>query len=80
MPKTYITREQRQQDKMTAWVYGQMKINHISQAQLAKKMGITQQGLSKKIRNRNFTYSDILVFVDTFKPDQKEIAMLLGQG
>lgn len=79
MPKTYITQEQRQQAKMSAWIYGQMKIQHITQAELAEKMGITQQGLSKKIRNHTFSYSDVLLFVKVFEPDQKELAMLLGQ-
>lgn len=79
MPRTYITQEQRQQAKLSAWIYGQMKVRHITQTELANKMGITQQGLSKKLRQHTFSYSDVLLFVKVFEPDQKELSMLLGQ-
>lgn len=77
MPKSYITRESRQQARFSAWLYGCMKTNHITQAELSERLGITQQGLSQKIKYQRFSYSDLLVIFDVFKPDAKELETLL---
>lgn len=78
MPKSYITREQRQQAHFSAWLFGAMKTAHITQEQLAKRLGLSQPGLSQKLKKQNFTYDDLLVIFDVFKPDQKELDALLG--
>ena len=78
MPKSYITREQRQQAHFSAWLFGAMKTAHITQEQLAKRLGLSQPRLSQKLKKQNFSYDDLLVIFDVFKPDQKEVSMLLG--
>lgn len=77
MPKSYITRESRQQAQFSAWLYGAMKTSHITQAELSQRLGITQQGLSQKMKYQRFSYSDLLVIFDVFKPDAKELETLL---
>lgn len=78
MPKVYISREQRQKAHLAAWLYGNMKTCHVTQEQLAERIGVSQQGLSKKIKEQRFTYSDLLVIFDTFKPDSDEMYRLFG--
>ena len=78
MPKTYITKEQRQRAQLSAWVFGQMKINQIRQRELAEQMGISQQALSAKINHRSFSYMDFVTLVGIFKPEHKELDTLLG--
>lgn len=78
MPKAYWTKEQRQQAHFSAWLFGCMKVNHVTQEQLAKRLGLSQPGLSQKLKKQNFTYDDLLVIFDVFKPDQKELDTLLG--
>lgn len=80
MPKSYITREQRQQAQFSAWLYGAMKTTGITQSQLAERMGIAQASLNRKLKNQHFSYSDLLVIFDTFEPDRDELATLLGMN
>ena len=77
MPRAYITKESRQQARFSAWLYGAMKTSGITQQALADRLGCTQQGLSAKIKNQRFSYSDLLVIFDVFKPDAKELETLL---
>lgn len=78
MPKTYITRESRQRAHFSSWVYGVMKTSGITQTQLAERLGITQQALSKKIKSQHFSYDDMVVIFDVFKPEPRELDRLLG--
>lgn len=78
MPKSYITTEQRQRAHLSAWVYGCLKTSGITQTQLAERLGISQQALSKKIKSQRFNYDDMVVIFDTFKPEPRELDQLLG--
>lgn len=77
MPRAYITKEGRQRAKLSAWIYGQMKIRNIPQREIADRLHITQQGFNRRLREQRFSFEDLLVFVDIFKPDIKEVADLL---
>ena len=78
MPKTYITKEQRQRAHLSAWVYGAMKTSGITQTQLAERLGCSQQKVSKMLKHQHFTYDDLIVIFNVFRPDQYELDNLLG--
>ncbi len=78
MPKTYITREQRNRAHFSAWLFGQMKVGHVTQAELARKLDCTQQALSRKLKTQHFTLNDMIVIFEVFKPDSRELDDLLG--
>ena len=78
MPKVYLTSEMRLRDNFAAWVYGQMKLNGQSQKSLARDMGLTQQGLCKKIKKQSFTFDDFVFLVKKFQPDENTILNLTG--
>ncbi len=78
MPKVYLTKQSRQQAQFSAWVYGCMKISGITQEQLAKRLNISQQALSRKLKMHHFSYSDLISIFEVFEPDHKELDRLLG--
>lgn len=78
MPKAYITNESRQRAHFSAWVYGCMKTSGITQTQLAERLGCTQQKVSKMLKCQHFTYDDMIVIFDIFKPEPRELDRILG--
>ena len=78
MPKVFLTREMRLREELAVWICGQLKVNRVSQTNVAKELGITQQGLSKKIKRRTFTYDDMLFFFAKFQPDNETVMRLTG--
>lgn len=78
MPKTYLTREMRLRENFAVWVYGQMKVNHLSQRDVASALGLTQQGLCLKFKRQSFSFDDFVFFVKLFQPDEETLKKLVG--
>jgi len=78
MAKVYLTEADRLRARLSRYVYGEMRLRRLSQAQIAQKMGISQQSLSRKLKKSSFDYSDFLFFVKEFEPTQKELLGLIG--
>ena len=77
MPKVYITKDEKLNAKLAAWVYGEMKVQHVTQEMIAKERGVSRQAISKKLRTHSFDFDDFTTFVGIFKPDDAEIARLV---
>ena len=73
MPKVYLSDRERLCQKLGGWVYGQMKIHRMTQSDMARELGISQQAFSLKMRICRFSYEDYLTFVRIFKPSQEEL-------
>jgi len=78
MAKVYLTEQDRSNAKLTRWVSGEMKVRRITQRMLAKKMNITHQALSQKLKKNSFSYQDFVFFVKEFQPCDKELRDLIG--
>jgi predicted XRE-type DNA-binding protein len=78
MPKVFLTREMRLREELAVWICGQMKVNRLTQLNVARELGITQQGLCKKIKRRTFSYDDMLFFFAKFQPDKETVMRLTG--
>ena len=78
MAKTYLTSEMKLRDNFASWIYGQIKTNGQSQMLVAKDMGLSQQGLCKKLRKQSFTFDDFVFFVNRFQPDEDTLLKLTG--
>lgn len=78
MAKTYLTSEMRLRDNLASWIYGQIKTNGQSQLDVSKDMGLSQQGLCKKLRKQSFTFDDFVFFVKRFQPDVETLLQLTG--
>lgn len=79
MPKCFLTEQDRLNNKLAAWVYGELKTQHITQEELATKRGISQQAISNKLRKKKFDFEDLVCFIKVFNPDIKEIERLIGR-
>jgi len=78
MPKVYLTEKDRLCARLAKWVYGEMKVRRITQTSLAKKMDISHQALSRKLREESFDYTDFAFFVKEFQPSDKELREIIG--
>lgn len=79
MPRVYISENDRLCAALARWVYGELKCQGIPQRVLADEMNISQQALSAKLRNRSFSFTDLLAIIRVLQPDDKELARLLGR-
>ena len=77
MPKVYLSEEDRRGAKLASWVYGELKVRHMTQADLARQMGITHQAVSIKLKRHSFSYKDFLMLIAIFEPPMKEIEWLV---
>lgn len=77
MPRVYITTTQKRNAKLAAWIYGEMKIQKITQTAVANKLGISQPSFNRKLRNQNFDFEDFTALVELFNPEDWEIARLV---
>ena len=78
MPKVYLSEKDRLCSKLSRYVYGEMRIRRLTQREVADKMNISQQSLSRKLKEESFDFSDFLFFVKEFEPSQKELLDLVG--
>lgn len=78
MPKVYLTEKQRIRHRLACWIYGQMKVRRLTLASVAKKMDISHQALSRKLRAESFNYTDFVFFVKEFEPSDRELREIIG--
>jgi len=78
MPVVYLMEKERLGNSVVKWVGGEMKARRLTQAALAKKMGITHQALSKKFSRRSFSFADFVFFAREFQPDNDELRDIIG--
>lgn len=78
MPKTYITRQQKLNSDLSAWIYGNMKVQKVSQKELATRIGIKQPSLNYKLKHGNFSFADLTVIFGVLKPDADTLERLMG--
>ena len=80
MPKVYLTKQEKLNKDLSAWIYGNMKVQRISQQALADRIGIKQPSLNYKLKHGNFTFSDLSVIFETLKPDEQTLMRLMIGG
>ena len=80
MPKVYISKMERQRDRIVAYVYSELKIRGLKQQDLASYMGITQQSLSQKLRRKRLKFDDYVQIVNYFDADDYQLRRLAGIG
>lgn len=78
MAKVYLSERERICAKLASWVYGQMRVCKVTQAELAERLGISQQAVSRKLKTCQFTYDDFLTFVKMFNPSQNDLLWLIS--
>ena len=77
MPKTYITRQEKLNSDLAAYIYGTMRVKKISQKTMAERMGIKQPSLNYKLRHGSFTFQDLTAIFDVLKPDAETLSRIM---
>lgn len=78
MPKTYLTKQEKLNNDLSAWIYGQAKVRKVTQKQLADAIGIKQPSLNYKLRHGGFTFQDLTAVFGILEPDGDELMRLMG--
>ena len=50
----------------------------MTDTELAKKRGISQQAMSKKFREESFSFKDFVFFALTFQMDNQDLQYIIG--
>ena len=79
MPKVYLTKQEKLNKDLSAWIYGQAKVRKVTQKQLADAIGIKQPSLNYKLRHGNFTFQDLTAVFSILEPDNDTLARLMGR-
>lgn len=78
MPKVFVTRQEKLNSDLAAYIYGRMRVNKITQESMAKRLGIKQPSLNYKLRHGSFTFQDLTAIFDVLKPDAETLSKLMG--
>lgn len=78
MPRVYLTKQEKLNNELSAWVYGQMKVRNISQCKMADVIGIKQPSLNYKLKHGCFTYQDLTAIFSELEPDAETLQRLMG--
>ena len=79
MPRVFLNEQEKLNSRLASWVYGEMKVQGITQRDLARERGISQPAISKKLMSKSFDFDDFTCFVRVFKPDTAEVMRLIGK-
>lgn len=69
--KAYMTKD------IGSWIAGKMRMNKITQADMADCLNITQQAFGQKLRKSQFTYADLLAILEKLNVTDEEIIKLM---
>ena len=78
MPRSYITRQEKLNNDLSAWIYGQAKVRKVTQKQMADAIGIKQPSLNYKLRHGSFTFQDLTAVFAILEPDGETLKRLMG--
>lgn len=80
MARIRLDKRSRMKDHLCDLIVGKMKRLHIRQTDIARELGISQVAVGKKIKNRQFTFEDLIVLFEIlqFTPDEVGQVMLGG--
>lgn len=79
MPKVYLREQDRLNNRMAKWVYGELSTRGMTQKEIADARNISPQAVSKKLKTESFDFEDLCVFYKLFKPDLETLAWLIGK-
>ena len=77
MPKVYLTRQDKLNEKLVAYIYGAMKVKKITQREMADRLGVSQPAFAKKLKKCRFTHADLATIFDTLDTQDEEILSVM---
>lgn len=77
MPRVSLSKKKYKVSDLSKYIASEMYAQDISQEELAMHLGITQPGLSYKMKNNAFSYGDLLTIFDVFgTPNEKKAELM----
>ena len=80
MPKVYLTKQDKLNNRLTVLIYGRMKVKCITQTQMGEALGISQQAFSKKLKKSQFTFQELVIIFEMLELQDDEILSVLREG
>ena len=77
MPKVFITKQDKLNNKLVAYIYGAMKVKKIPQRVMADELGISQPAFAKKLKNCQFTFTDLTTIFNVLDTQDEEILSVM---
>lgn len=76
MPRVTINKKQYLKKDFCSWIAGKM-FRKYTQKDVGRALGISQQAFSRKLKNCEFTFDDVITLLDFFKATDEERIRLL---
>lgn len=76
MPRVILSRKKYLKKDFCSWITGKM-FHQYTQKEVGGVLGITQQAFSKKLKNCEFSFDDVITLLDFFKATDEERIRLL---
>lgn len=77
MPRVNLRRKLDMDADLYDWISGECRRHHINQTQLGRELGCSQQVISKKIINHDFSTYQLICIFALFDTDPETISKLL---
>lgn len=78
MPRVCINKKQYKEETIGSWIVGQLFKKNLKKKDLAQSLDITCHGLSWKLHNNSFDYSDLLTIFDFLDSTAEEIVYVMS--
>lgn len=79
MPKVYLTKQDKLNNRLTILIYGRMKVKRVTQTQMGELLGISQQGFSKKLKKAKFAFPELVAIFDRLEIEDSEILSVMRE-
>ena len=79
MPKVYLTRTDKLNNELVALIYGTMKIQHITQKQIADRLYISQPAFNRKLKRKKLTFEDLVVIFEMLDLTDEQILSVMRE-
>lgn len=77
MPKSYYNEFDRRADKLQAFIYGQMKLKHLTQEKMADELGMSRQSFGYNLSHLSFNPLELMRVFNALEVDEEEVGRLL---
>ena len=77
MPRVYLTKQDKLNNKLVALIYGAMKVKKIPQRVMADELGISQPAFAKKLKNCQFVFADLTTIFNVLDTQDEEILSVM---
>ena len=79
MPRVAINKRKYMITDLYAYIYGEMRVNKISQEVLGKECGLSQQVLGKRLKNQTLDIKDLITIFSYFDTPEEKIIYFLKE-